>query len=67
MKEAWNLEEPIKNMFFQIKKGVEHAKHGNAKLAKTQVLNIAYVIMTRAQIFKTACRDWRKLIQEDKT
>ena len=57
MKEAWNLEEPIENMFFQIKEGVKYAKHGNNPLTKAKILNIAYVIMAQAQIFKEACRD----------
>ena len=57
MKTVWNQEEPIENMFFQIEEGVEYAKHGNAPITKNQVLNIAYVKMAQAQIFKEACRD----------
>ena len=67
MKSAWNLEEPIENTFLQIEEDMEYAKHGNARLTKTQVLDIDYVIMAQAQIFKEACRDWRKLPQDDKT
>ena len=48
MKSARNLEEPIENTFLQIEEGVEYAKHGNARLTKTQVLNIDYVIMAQA-------------------
>ena len=35
MKAAWNQEEPIGSMFFQIEEGVEHAKHGDSPLTKT--------------------------------
>ena len=67
MKEAWNLEDPIENVFFQIEEGAEYARHGNAPLTTNQVLNIAYVLMAQAHIFKEACRDWRRLPQENKT
>jgi len=67
MKKAWNQEEPIEVLFNQIEEAVEYAQHGNAPFTNAQVLNIAFVLMAQAKIFKDACKEWRRKPPNDKT
>ena len=67
MKTPWNQEEPIEVFFNQIEESVECAQNGNAPFTNAQVINTAFAVMAQAKIFKEACKEWRRLPNNDKT
>ena len=67
MKKPWNQSEPIETIFHQIEEAVEFAQHGNSPFTNNQVLNIAYYIMAQANIFKEACKEWKRAPADQKT
>jgi len=67
MKTPWNQSEPLETVFHQIEEAVEFAQHGNSPFTNNQVLNIAYYIMAQANIFKEACKEWKRAPADQKT
>ena len=67
MRIPWNLEDPIEAIFQQIKTGIEYAQNGNTLYTNRQIINIAYILMVQAGVFKDTCKEQRNKQEQEKT
>jgi hypothetical protein len=60
IRETYDPEHPIENLFDQIEDGMELAEAGGAPYTDAQVVKIAYALVFKTGVFSDSCREWRQ-------
>lgn len=60
MREAFDANRPIEELFDQIEEAAEYAEATNAPYNTTQIVSRAYLLLYKTGLYNDACREWRK-------
>ena len=67
MHNPYNPSLPIETLFHQIEVAVEFVGDGNRPYEKSQVVNRAYLLISRTGLYQEEYRDWDTKLDPDKT